>query len=245
MTPFIAELLGTMLLILLGLGVVANVVLSKTKGNGSGAVLITLAWGLAVYVGVVVAGPYSGAHLNPAVTIGLAIAGKFAWAKVLPFCIAQIIGAALGATMVAIMYIDHFKATEDLNLKLGVFATGAEIRNVIPNFLSEAFGTFVLLLGVFYISDLNIDTSLASGVKIGLGSVGALPIALFVIAIGMSLGGTTGYAINPTRDLIPRLMHNILPLGEKRDSDWGYAWIPLFGPLTGAAAAAGLFLAIG
>lgn len=245
MTPFIAELVGTMLLILLGLGVVANVVLSKTKANGAGAILITLAWGLAVYVGVVVAGPYSGAHLNPAVTIGLAIAGKFAWSQVLPFCIAQIIGAAIGAIMVVIMYIDHFKATEDLNLKLGVFATGAEIRNTVPNFLSEAFGTFVLLMGVFYISNPSIDTSLTSDIKIGLGSVGALPIALFVVAVGMSLGGTTGYAINPTRDLIPRLMHNILPIGEKRDSDWGYAWIPLFGPLAGAAAAAGLYLAIG
>lgn len=245
MTAFIAELVGTMLLILLGLGVVANVVLDKTKGNGAGVILITLAWGLAVYVGVVVAGPYSGAHLNPAVTIGLAIGGKFAWSSVLPYCIAQIIGAAIGAAMVGIMYIDHFRATEDLNMKLGVFATGAEIKNPIPNLLSEAFGTFVLLMGVFYISAPSIDTSLTSDIKIGLGSVGALPIALFVVAVGMSLGGTTGYAINPTRDLIPRLMHSILPIGEKRDGDWGYAWVPLFGPLLGASAAAGLFLAIG
>jgi len=245
MTPFIAEIVGTMLLILLGLGVVANVVLDKTKGNGSGAVLITLAWGLAVYVGVVVAGPYSGAHLNPAVTIGLAIGGKFAWSSVLPYCVAQIIGAALGAAMVGIVYVDHFKATEDLNLKLGVFATGAEIKNPIPNLLSEVFGTFVLLMGVFYISDPIIDTGLSDGMKMGLGSVGALPVALFVMAIGMSLGGTTGYAINPTRDLIPRLMHGILPLGEKRDSDWGYAWVPLFGPILGAAAAAGLHMVIG
>ena len=245
MSAFIAELIGTMLLILLGLGVVANVVLDKTKGNGAGAVLITLAWGLAVYVGVVVAGPYSGAHLNPAVTIGLAIGGKFAWGSVLSYCLAQIIGAAIGATMVAIMYIDHFKATEDLNLKLGVFGTGPEISNPIPNLLSEIFGTFVLLMGVFYISDPSINTSLTNDIKIGLGSVGALPVALFVVVIGMSLGGTTGYAINPTRDLVPRFMHSILPLGEKRDSDWGYAWVPLFGPLLGAAGAAGLFLAIG
>ncbi len=245
MTPFIAELVGTMLLILLGLGVVANVVLDKTKGNGAGVVLVTLAWGFSVYVGVVVAGPYSGAHLNPAVTVGLAIGGKFAWSSVLPYCIAQIIGAAIGAAMVGFMYIDHFKATKNLDLKLGVFCTGAEIRNPIPNLFSEAFGTFVLLMGVFYISDPSIDTSLTNDIKIGLGSVGALPIALFVVVIGMALGGTTGYAINPTRDLIPRLMHGILPLGEKRDGDWGYAWIPLFGPLLGAAGAAGLFLIIG
>jgi len=244
MTPFIAELVGTMLLILLGLGVVANVVLEKTKGNGAGAVLITFAWGLAVYVGVVIAGPYSGAHLNPAVTIGLAIGGKFAWSSVMPYCFAQIIGAAIGAAMVGIMYVDHFKATKDLNMKLGVFATGAEINNPIPNLLSEAFGTFVLLMGVFYISDPIVNTSLTDDMKIGLGSVGALPVALFVIAIGMSLGGTTGYAINPTRDIIPRLMHGILPIGEKRDGDWGYAWVPLLGPLLGAAAAAGLHIAL-
>ena len=245
MSAFLAELIGTMLLILLGCGVVANVALDKTKGNGAGVILVTLAWGLAVYVGVVVAGPYSGAHLNPAVTIGLAVGGKFAWSSVLSYCIAQIIGAALGAAMVVFMYWDHFRATEDHNTKLGVFATGAEIRNPIPNLFSEAIGAFVLLLGVFYITDPTIDTSLTSDMKIGLGSVGALPIALFVVVIGMALGGTTGYAINPTRDLVPRFMHSVLPIGDKRDSDWGYAWIPLFGPLLGAVAAAGVFLSIG
>lgn len=245
MSAFIAELIGTMLLILLGCGVVANVALDKTKGNGAGVVLVTLAWGLAVYVGVVVAGPYSGAHLNPAVTIGLAVGGKFAWSSVLSYCIAQIIGAAIGAALVVFMYWDHFRATEDHNTKLGVFATGAEIRNPIPNLLSEALGTFVLLIGVFYISDPTINTSLTSDIKIGLGSVGALPIALFVVVIGMALGGTTGYAINPTRDLVPRFMHSILPIGDKRDSDWGYAWVPLFGPLLGAVAAAGVYLTIG
>ncbi len=245
MSAFIAEIIGTLLLILLGVGVVANVVLTKTNGNGGNWVLITLGWGLAVYVGVVVAGPHSGAHLNPAVTIGLAVAGKFAWSSALSYIIAQIIGAALGTLMVVLMYWDHFRQTEDLNGKLGVFATGPGISNPVPNLLSEAFGTFVLLLGVFYITNPMIESSIASDMKIGLGSVGALPIALFVIAIGMSLGGTTGYAINPTRDLVPRLLHAILPIGDKRDSNWSYAWIPLVGPILGAVTAAGVFLSLG
>lgn len=242
MSPFLAELLGTLLLILLGVGVVANVSLVKTKGSSAGLVVVALAWGLAVYVGVVVAGPYSGAHLNPAVTIALAVAGKFAWSSVLSYVLAQILGAAIGSILVVAMYWDHFRTTEDLDAKLGVFATGPAIRNAIPNLLSEAIGTFVLLLGVFYITNPMIDTDLTNDIKIGLGSVGALPISLFVIAIGMSLGGTTGYAINPTRDLIPRLMHNMLPLGNKRDSDWGYAWVPIVGPLLGALLAAGVYL---
>lgn len=245
MTAFAAELIGTFLLILLGCGVVANVVLEKTKGNNSGWVVITLAWGLAVYAGVVVAGPYSGAHLNPAVTLGLAVAGKFAWSSVLSYVLAQIIGAALGATGVWLIYRDHFHRTDSLDAKLGVFATGAEIRNPIPNFLSELIGTLVLMLGVFYITNGSFTDAANKEVLMGLGSVGALPIAFFVMVIGMSLGGTTGYAINPTRDLVPRLMHQILPLGKKRDSDWGYAWIPLFGPLVGAVLAALIYMNIG
>jgi len=244
MTPFIAELIGTLILILLGCGVVANVALDKTKGHDGGFILVNLAWGLAVYAGVVIAGPHSGAHLNPAVTIGLAVAGKFAWSSVASYCIAQVIGAAIGAALVGLMYRDHFVATENLDTKLSVFATGAEIKNPFPNFLSELLGTFVLLMGVFYITDPTIDTSLTNDIKIGLGSVGALPVALFVAVIGMSLGGTTGYAINPTRDIIPRLMHGVLPLGDKRDGDWSYAWIPLLGPIAGAVAAAGLSMMI-
>ncbi len=245
MTAFHAEIIGTFLLILLGCGVVANVVLDKTKGNDGGWLLINFAWGLAVYVGVVVAGPYSGAHLNPAVTLGLAMTGKFAWSSVGGYIVAQIIGAALGALGVWLMYRDHFVATENLDAKLGTFATGAEIRNPVPNFLSELLGTLVLMLGVFYITNGTFTSADSKEVLVGLGSVGALPIALFVTVIGMGLGGTTGYAINPTRDLIPRLMHQILPLGKKRDSDWGYAWIPLFGPLAGAALAAGLYMLAG
>lgn len=245
MTAFAAEVLGTFLLILLGCGVVANVALEKTNGNNGGWLLINFAWGLAVYVGVVVAGPYSGAHLNPAVSLGLAIAGKFAWSSVLSYVVAQTIGAALGAIGVWLMYRDHFLVTEDLDAKLGVFATGAKINNPIPNFLSELLGTLVLLLGVFYITNGSFTGTDSKEVLLGLGSVGALPIALFVTVIGMALGGTTGYAINPIRDLIPRLMHQVLPIGKKRDSDWGYAWVPFLGPLAGAALAAGIFMGLG
>lgn len=244
MTPFIAEIIGTMLLILIGNGVVANVVLEKTKGNNGGWLLINLAWGLAVYVGVVVAGPYSSAHLNPAVTIGLAIAGKFAWSSVASYIIAQIIGAAIGCVLLVSMYRDHYLATEDLDAKLATFATGAEIRNAFPNLMSELIGTFVLLMGVLFIAGPELTMAGGEVGNIGLGSVGALPVALFVVVIGMALGGTTGYAINPVRDLVPRLMHSILPIGNKRDGDWGYAWIPFVGPLLGAAIAAGVYMAV-
>lgn len=245
MTPFLAELIGTMLLILLGCGVVANVSLDKTGGKDGGFILVNFAWGFAVYVGVVVAGPYSGAHLNPAVTIGLAVGGGFEWSAVPSYLIAQVIGAAIGAALVGLMYMDHFKATHDLDTKLGVFATNAGIRNPFPNLLSEALGTFVLLIGVFYITSPSLSSGQSEEYTLGLGSVGALPVALFVTVIGMSLGGTTGYAINPTRDIVPRFMHSILPLGEKRDGNWGYVWVPVLGPLVGAVAAAGLYLAIG
>lgn len=245
MTTFTAEFIGTFLLILLGCAANANVVLDKTKGNSGGWILINLAWGLSVYAGVVVAGPYSGAHLNPAVTIGLAIAGEFEWANVGSYVIAQILGAGLGAACVGFMFRDHFLATENLDAKLGTFATGAEIRNPFPNLLSEVLGTMALLLGVFYISDASFTSVDAEKTLIGLGSVGALPVALFVTVIGMGIGGTTGYAINPTRDLVPRLMHQILPLGKKRDSDWGYAWVPLVGPLLGATLAAFIYMGIG
>ena len=244
MIPFIAEVIGTMLLILIGNGVVANVVLDKTKGNDGGWLLINFAWGLAVYVGVVVTGPYSGAHLNPAVTIGLAIAGKFAWSSVASYIIAQAIGAAIGCVLIVSMYRDHYLATENLDAKLATFATGAEIRNAFPNLMSELLGTFVLLMGVFFIAGPELTMADGREAIMGLGSVGALPIALFVTVIGMGLGGTTGYAINPIRDLVPRLMHGILPIGKKRNGDWGYAWIPIVGPLLGAVVAAGLYLAI-
>jgi glycerol uptake facilitator protein len=239
MSPFIAELIGTMLLILLGDGVVANVVLKDTKGNNSGWIVITTAWGLAVFVGVVVAGPYSGAHLNPAVTIALAIAGKFAWAQVPLYIAAQFLGAMIGSFLVWMMYYDHFKRTNDPASILAVFCTGPAVRNYISNITSEVIGAFVLLFTIFYIAGAQI---VPTNTPIGLGSVGAIPVALLVWVIGLSLGGTTGYAINPCRDLGPRIMHMILPIKNKGTSDWPYAWIPVFGPIAGAAIAAGVYL---
>ncbi|HEY8931040.1 MAG TPA: MIP/aquaporin family protein [Mucilaginibacter sp.] len=239
MTPFTAEFIGTMLLILLGEGVVANVLLNDTKGHNSGWLVITTAWGLAVFVGVVVAGPVSGAHLNPAVTIGLAIAGKFAWANVGSYIVAQMLGASAGAFLVWLMYFDHFKKTNKPDSILAVFCTGPAIRNYVSNVVSEIVGAFVLVFVVFYISGGQITTTKT---PIGLGSVGALPVAFLVWVIGLSLGGTTGYAINPARDLGPRFIHFLLPIKNKGTSDWQYAWIPVFGPLLGAALAALLYL---
>jgi glycerol uptake facilitator protein len=241
MTPFVAELIGTMLMILLGDGVVANVVLKDTKGNNGGWIVITTAWGLAVFVGVVVAGPYSGAHLNPAVTLALAIAGKFAWANVIPYIIAQFAGACMGAFLVWIMYYDHFKRTNDPASILAVFCTGPAVRNYISNIASEVIGAFVLLFTIFYIAGAEITPAKT---PIGLGSIGAIPVALLVWVIGLSLGGTTGYAINPARDLGPRFMHMLLPIKGKGTSDWTYAWIPVIAPLIGASIAAVLYLSI-
>jgi glycerol uptake facilitator protein len=239
MSPFMAELIGTMLLILLGDGVVANVLLSDTKGYNSGWIVITTAWGLAVFVGVVVAGPYSGAHLNPAVTIGLAIAGKFPWANVLSYITAQMLGAFLGAFLVWVMYYDHFKRVNKPDAILAVFCTGPAIRNYVSNIASEIIGAFVLVFTVFYIAGGQITPT---KIPIGLGSVGAVPVALLVWVIGLSLGGTTGYAINPARDLGPRIIHFILPIKNKGTSDWQYAWIPVLGPIAGAAIAALLYM---
>ena len=239
MTPFIAEVIGTMFMILLGNGVVANVVLNDTKGNNSGWIVITTAWGLAVFVAVTIAGPYSGAHFNPAITIGLAIAGKFPFASVLPYICAQFIGAFIGAFLVWIMYFDHFKKTNNPAAILSVFCTGPAVRNYFSNIASEIIGAFVLLFTIFYITGAEITSTQT---PIGLGSVGAVPVALLVWVIGLSLGGTTGYAINPVRDLGPRIMHALLPIKGKGDSDWAYAWIPIIGPVIGTGLAALLFL---
>lgn len=242
MTPFMAELLGTMLMMLLGNGVVANVLLKDTKGNNSGWMVITTAWGLAVFVGVVIAGPYSGAHLNPAVTVALAIAGKFAWASVPAYILAQFIGAFLGSTLVWVMYYDHFNKREnEPGAILAVFCTGPAVRNYISNIASEIIGAFVLLFTIFYITGAEITPAKT---PIGLGSVGGLPVALLVWVIGLALGGTTGYAINPARDLGPRIVHMLLPIKGKGSSDWAYSWIPVIGPLIGAGLAAALYLAL-
>lgn len=235
MTPFLAEFIGTALLILLGDGVVANVVLNETKGNNSGWMVITTAWALTVFVGVTVAGPVSGAHLNPAVTLGLALTGQFAWSKVLAYILAQLLGAAMGAFLVWLMYRDHFNRNNPPAAILAVFSTGPAIRNYSSNLISEMIGTFVLVFTVFYISGAEI---IPTKTPIGLGTVGAIPVAFLVWVIGLSLGGTTGYAINPVRDLGPRIMHALLPIKGKGSSDWAYAWIPIIGPLAGAALAA-------
>lgn len=241
MTPFVAELIGTALLITLGCGVVANVILKGTKGQNSGWLVITTAWAFAVFVGVVVAGPYSGAHINPAVTIGLAAAGSFNWAEVPSYILAQLIGAMIGATVVWLMYKDHFDATEDKTVKLGVFSTIPAIRNYGSNLFSEIVGTFVLVFTVLFFTDASM---LATEEVIGLGSLGALPVSLLVWGIGLSLGGTTGYAINPARDLGPRLVHALFPIKDKGHSDWSYSWIPVIGPIIGGFAAAGLYLVL-
>ncbi len=232
MTPFVAEIIGTAFLLLLGDGVVANVVLKGTKGENSGWIVISLGWGMAVFVAVFIVAAYSGAHINPAVTLGLAIAGKFGWGQVPLYLLAQFIGAAIGAFLVWLHYRDHFAATADGDAKLAVFCTGPAIRNTFSNFISEVIGTFVLVFAVLYIA----------APDVGLGALDALPVGLLVLVIGLCLGGTTGYAINPARDLSPRLMHFLLPIPNKRDSDWGYAWIPVLGPFVGGALAGGLFL---
>ncbi|WP_421943547.1 MIP/aquaporin family protein [Pedobacter sp.] len=241
MTEFVAEFIGTALIILLGNGVVANVVLKDTKGNNSGWMVITTAWALAVFVGVVIAAPYSGAHLNPAVTIALAITQKFAWIKVPYYILAQLCGAMLGSILVWLIYKDHFDATDDKGLKAAPFATAPAIRNLKSNLLSEIIGTFVLIFVIFYFTNAEMGTDKT---PIGLGSIGAIPVAFLVWVIGLALGGTTGYAINPARDLGPRIIHSIIPMKGKGSSDWAYAWVPIVGPICGATLAALLYFAL-
>ena len=233
----IGEVFGTALLILLGDGVVAGVLLAKSKSNGAGWIVITMAWAFAVFVGVLVAAPVSGAHLNPAVTVGLAVNGSIGWDAVPQYLVGEFIGAFIGAILVTIHYWDHFKETEDKGLKLAVFCTGPNIRNYPLNFISEVIGTFVL---VFVILTFGTNGS-EDGVTIakgGMAALGALPVALLVLVIGLSLGGTTGYAINPARDLGPRIIHAILPVPGKGHSDWGYSWVPVVGPVVGGVLAA-------
>jgi glycerol uptake facilitator protein len=233
---FVAELIGTMILILLGDGVVAGVLLNKSKAFAGGWIVITMAWGLAVFSGVVVAGPYSGAHLNPAVTLGLAIAGKTPWDQVPAYWVAQFIGAFIGATLVFLHYYPHWAETEDPALKLAVFCTGPAIRSPLWNLVSETIGTFVLMFVILMFLGANVAGA-QTGVAGSIGSISALPVGLLIVVIGLSLGGTTGYAINPARDLGPRIMHAILPIPGKGGSDWEYAWIPVVGPLLGGAIA--------
>lgn len=234
----IFEFLGTMILILMGDGVCANVSLEKSKAKGAGWVVVTFAWGLAVMCGVFVAGPYTGAHLNPAVSIGLALAGTFNWNLVVPYIIAQMLGGFVGAVLVYLYFKDHYNATPDADAKLGTFCTIPAIRNKWRNLLSEVIGTFVLVYVILAIGNTG------NTPELGMGSLGAFPVTFLIVAIGMSLGGTTGYAINPARDLAPRFAHYVLPIKDKRDSDWNYAWVPGIGPVIGGAIAAGLYLLV-
>ena len=228
MNNFLFELIGTAFLILLGDGVVANVVLNKTKGNNGGWIVITFGWAMGVFVGVYIAAAHSGAHLNPAVTIALAAAGKFDWANAPLYIAGQLAGAMIGSLLVWVSYKKHFDETTDAGAILAVFCTGPAIKNTPFNLATEIIGTFALVFGVFFIT----------GADVKLGSLDALPVALLVLGIGLSLGGPTGYAINPARDLGPRIMHFILPIKNKRDSDWGYSWIPVVGPIIGGLIAA-------
>ncbi len=235
MTPFLGEFIGTAILLLLGDAVVANVVLKDTKGSGAGWVAINFGWGTAVFIAVFIVAEYSGAHINPAVTLGLALAGSFEWASVPLYLAAQFLGGALGAFLVWLHYRDHFESTDDADAKLAVFCTAPAIRNNLSNLLSEIIATFVLVFAVLYMVKPDV----------GLGALDALPVGAVVLAIGLTLGGTTGYAINPARDLSPRIIHALVPIRGKRDSDWGYAWIPVLGPIIGGLLAGGAFVLIG
>jgi len=251
MSPYVAEIVGTAILMLLGNGVVANVLLSDSKGNGGGWIVITWGWGIAVFSAVFVVGQFSGAHINPAVTVGLAAGGLFEWAEVPYYIGAQMIGAAIGALLVWLAYKDHFAKEKDGDLILAVHCTGPAIRKYPSNVMTEAIGTLMLVFGVFYIVSPGflgangefLETIVIEGQEVGfgLGSLSALPVGLLVLGIGLSLGGPTGYAINPARDLGPRIMHAILPIPGKRDNDWAYSWVPVVGPIIGAFLAAGLY----
>ena len=238
------EFIGTAVLILMGDGVVANTVLKGTKSHGAGWVVITFGWGLGVFLAVIIAGPHSGAHINPAVSIGLALAGKFSWGAVPGYIIAQMLGGFFGASIVYFYFKPHFNITENQDAKLAVFCTGPAIRNLPHNLFCEITGTFVLIFVILHFTEPAFCTVDESSVTIGLGSIGALPVAFLVVGIGMSLGGTTGYAINPARDFGPRIAHALYPIKDKRDSDWGYSWVPVTGPVIGAAVAAVIFILI-
>lgn len=233
MSIFWAEIVGTMILIFLGDGVCANVTLNKSKGQNSGWIVITTGWALAVLMGGLAVGSISGAHLNPAVTIALASIGSIAWADVPVYIAGQMIGAILGAFLVYLAYLPHWKVTEDKDAKLGIFCTAPAIRNVGANLLTEILGTFMLVFGILFIG----INDLAPG-------FGNFFVAALIWVIGISLGGPTGYAINPARDLGPRIAHAILPIPDKRDSDWGYGWIPVVGPIIGGLVGALLFTAL-
>jgi glycerol uptake facilitator protein len=232
MNQFFAEFFGTAMILVFGNGVVANVLLDKTKGNNSGWIVITFGWAAGVFTGVLIAADVSGAHLNPAVTIALALAHKFNPSQVPLYISAQLLGAMFGAGLCWLAYKKHFDATTDADAKLAVFCTGPNIRSYWYNIITEIVGTYVLVLAVLYMAE----------PEVGLGGLNALPVAIVVLGIGLALGGPTGYAINPARDLGPRIMHFILPIPGKRNSDWKYAWVPVVGPIAGSVIAAVMYM---
>lgn len=232
MNAFFAEFFGTAMIIVFGGGVVSNVLLNKTKGNNSGWIVITFGWAVGVFTGVLIAAPISGAHLNPAVTLGLVLAHKFSVSLLPMYVCAQLSGAMFGAVLVWLAYKKHFDITQDADAKLAVFCTSPNIRSYWYNVVTEVIGTFVLVLAVLFMAE----------PEVGLGSLNALPVAIVVLGLGLSLGGPTGYAINPARDLGPRIVHFFLPIPLKRDSDWKYSWVPVIGPLLGASIAAVFYL---
>jgi glycerol uptake facilitator protein len=244
MQAYLAEFIGTMILIILGDGVVAGVLLKNSKAENSGWIVITLGWGMAVMVAVYCVGQFSGAHINPAVTIGLAATGGFEWAQVPGYIIAQLLGAFVGGVIVWLAYLPHWGPTEDAGLKLGVFSTAPAYRATGPNLITEIIGTAMLLFGILGISANagaiggNLSAVIASGLN-------PLLVGLLVLGIGLSLGGPTGYAINPARDLGPRIAHAVLPIAGKGSSDWEYSWIPVVGPIIGGIIGAGLFALLG
>ena len=245
MNAYLAEFLGTALLVIFGNGVVANVLLARTKGHGSGWIVITAGWAFAVFIGAFCSAAQSGAHLNPAVTIAMVAAGKLESYKLAGYVIAQMLGAIIGGAMVYFFYREHFKVTEDGDAKLGCFCTAPNIRSMGQSLFCEIVGTFLLILPIFLMTPavMKLPTVEASA-EVGLGTIGLIPVGLLVFAIGLSLGGTTGYAINPARDLGPRLAHAFLPIPGKRDSDWRYAWVPVVGPIIGGLLAAWLHSAM-
>ena len=227
MSAFIAEIIGTASILLFGCGVVAGVLLDKSKSNGAGWIVITFAWAIGVTLGIYASGQFSGAHLNPAVTIALAVAGKFSWSLVPTYIAGQFIGAMLGALLVYLAYLPHWKETKDAGLKLAVFSTGPAIRHTASNFICEFISTFVLMFVIMVIG----ANKYAEG-------VGQVVVGILILGMGLSFGGPTGYALNPARDLGPRIMHALLPINGKGDSDWSYAWIPVVAPICGAVSAA-------
>ena len=232
MNAFFAEFFGTAIILVFGSGVVANVLLKNTNGNNGGWIVVTSGWAIGVFTGVLIAAPVSGAHLNPAVTLALTLAHKFSPSLVPLYLSAQLLGAMFGAVLVWLAYKKHFDITDDSHAKLAVFCTGPGIRSYGYNVITEAIGTYVLSLAVLYMAQ----------PEVGLGALNALPVALVVFGIGLSLGGPTGYAINPARDLGPRIVHALLPLTNKHHGDWKYSWVPIIGPFLGATLAAIMFL---